>query len=52
MSMLAQVIEQTGNNEGEQNGAVLGITANYLMDLATFLNDSNLTISSNVSEII
>ena len=47
--MLAQVIEGSVRNESEQNGAVLGTTANYLTNLATFLNSTNETISSMVS---
>lgn len=49
VSMLAQVIEGSARNENEQDSAVLGTTANYLTDLATFLNNSNETISSMVN---
>jgi hypothetical protein len=46
---LAKVIEGSVGNENEQDSTVLDTTANYLMDLATFLFDSNETISSIVS---
>ena len=49
VSMLSQVIEESARNENEQNSTVLGTTANYLTDLATFLNNSNETISSMVN---
>ena len=49
VSMLAQVIEGSVRNENEQDSTVLGTTANYLMDLATFLNNSNETISIMVN---
>ena len=51
VSMLAQVIEGSARNENEQNSTVLEITASYLTDLATFLNNSNETINSIVSGI-
>jgi hypothetical protein len=46
---LAKVIEGSVGNEDEQDSTVLDATANYLMDLATFLKDPNETISSTVS---
>lgn len=51
VSVLAQVIEGSVRNENEQNSEVLDTTANYLTDIATFLNSSNETISSTVSII-
>ena len=51
VSMLAQIVKQTESDNGKQNSAVLGTTANYLMEVATFFNDSNVTINYNVSEI-
>ena len=50
VSMLAQVVDGSARNENEQNVAVLNTTANYLTDLATFLNNSNETISVMVSK--
>lgn len=47
--VLAQVVGGTVGNENEQDSTVLDTTANYLTDLATFLSDSNETISSIVS---
>ena len=47
--MLSQVIEQSENSEAEQNNQVLDTVANYFMELATFVNDSNVNISATVS---
>jgi hypothetical protein len=47
--ILAEVIEGSVGNENEQDSTVLDTTANYLTNLATFLNDDNETISSIVS---
>ena len=42
-------MEQTEGNEVEQNGAVLRTVADYLTDVATFVNNTNITIDSAVS---
>ena len=47
--LLAEIVDGTVGDENEQDSAVLDTTANYLTDLATFLNNSNETISSTVS---
>ena len=47
--LLAEIIDGTVGDENEQDSTVLDTTANYLTDLATFLNNSNETISSTVS---
>lgn len=49
---LAQAVKQTEANEVEQNGAVLNTVADYLTEVATFLNNSNITIDSTVSRSI
>ena len=49
---LAQAVKQTEANEVEQNDAVLNTVADYLMEVATFLNNSNITIDSTVSRSI
>ena len=48
MASLAQVVEQTEAQEVEQNDAVLSMVANYLTKVATFVNNSNLTINNTV----
>ena len=45
-------MEQTEGNEVEQNGAVLSTVADYLTDVATFVNDPNITINSTVSCVL
>ena len=52
MSMLSQAVSQTGNNEIEQNEAVLNTVANYFDELAMFVNASNVTVNATVSQII
>ena len=47
--MLSQVIEQSENSTVEQNSEVLGAVANYFMNVATFVSDSNVTINITVS---
>ena len=42
-------MEQTEGSEVEQNGAVLRTVADYLTDVATFVNNPNITINSTVS---
>ena len=42
-------MEQTEGNIVEQNGAVLRTVADYLIDVATFVNNSNVTINATVS---
>ena len=42
-------MEQTEGNEVEQNGAVLRTVTDYLTDVATFVNNSNVTINAMVS---
>ena len=42
-------MEQTEGNEVEQNGAVLRTVADYLTDVATFVNNPNVTINATVS---
>ena len=42
-------MEQTEENEVEQNGAVLRTVTDYLTDVATFVNNSNVTINAMVS---
>ena len=42
-------MEQTEGNVVEQNGAVLRTVADYLTDVATFVNNSNVTINATVS---
>ena len=49
VASLAQVVEQTEGNEVEQNGAVLRTVADYLTDVATFVNNTNVTINATVS---
>lgn len=49
VASLAQAVEQTEGNEVEQNGAVLRTVADYLTDVATFVNNTNITIDSAVS---
>ena len=49
VSMLALITEQTKNNTVEQNSEVLGTIADYFMELATFVNDSNVMINTTVS---
>ena len=49
VSMLSQVIEQSEDDETDQNGEVLGTVADYFMELAAFVNDSNVNISATVS---
>ena len=46
--MLSQVIQMSENSQVDQNTAVLGTTAEYISELATFLNDSMVNISDNV----
>ena len=46
---LTQIIQQTEQREDEQNNMVLGTVAKYLTNLAAYVNDSNITISSMVS---
>ena len=47
--MLAQIINQTESSEVEQSSVVLDTVANYLTELANFVNNSNVTINSSVS---
>ena len=47
--LLAEIVDGTVGDENEQDSAVLDTTANYLTNLATFLNNSNENISSTVS---
>ena len=47
--MLAQIINQTERSEDEQSSVVLDTVANYLTELASFVNNSNVTINSSVS---
>lgn len=49
MASLAQSVERTEGQEVEQNGAVLSTVADYLTDVATFVNNPNVTINSTVS---
>ena len=51
MASLAQVVEQTEAREVEQNGAVLSTVADYLTEVATFVNNTNATINSMVSHL-
>lgn len=48
VSSLSQVVKMTENTT-EQNSEVLGTVANYFNQLATFVNESNVTINTTVS---
>ena len=50
VAMLSQIIEFTENNTNEQTSEVLSTTASYFQELAIFVNESNVTINSTVSE--
>ena len=49
VTSLTQIIQQTEQREDEQNNMVLRTVAKYLTNLAAYVNDSNITISSTVS---
>ena len=49
MLNLSQVIKQSENSEAEQNSEVLGTVANYITELATFVNNSMVIIDKTVS---
>lgn len=44
----AQIIEQTENSQVEQNSEVLNTAAQYLDELATFVNETMITINDTV----
>ena len=48
-AMLSQTVAVTENNTNEQTGEVLGKVANYLDDLADFVNGPQVIIDRNVS---
>ena len=50
--MLSQVIEQSENSIVEQNSQVLSTVANYVTELAMFVNDSMVVINETVSQNI
>ena len=47
--MLANIIGGTENSTANQNAQVLTQVAQYFDSLATFVNDSNVTINETVS---
>lgn len=47
--MLAQVIEQSERSVVEQNSEVLDTVANYITELAKFVNNSMVIINNTVS---
>ena len=47
--MLADIIGGTENSTANQNSQVLKQVADYFSTLATFVNDSNVTINKTVS---
>ena len=49
VTSLTQIVQQTEGRQDEQNNMVLGTVANYLTDLAAYINNTNVTISSVVS---
>ena len=49
VASLAQAVELTQGNEVEQNSAVLQTVADYLTDVANFVNNTNVTINATVS---
>ena len=50
--MLSQVIEQSENSIVEQNSQVLSTVANYVTELAMFVNDSMVVINETVNQNI
>ena len=48
-ALLSQTVKVTENNTNEQTGQVLDKVANYLDDLADFVNESRVIINGNVS---
>ena len=49
-ALLSQTVKVTENNTNEQTGQVLDKVANYLDDLADFVNESQVIINGNVSQ--
>jgi class 3 adenylate cyclase len=47
--MLADIVGGTENSTANQNAQVLTQVAQYFGSLATFINDSNVTINETVS---
>ena len=47
--MLSQIIEQSENSIVEQNSQVLNTVANYITELAMFVNSSMVEINITVS---
>ena len=48
VSVASQVIQQTTMDTNQQTNAVLSTVAGYLMDLSTFVKDSEVMINASV----
>ena len=49
VSVASQALEQSVNDTNEQSSATLSTVADYLMDLSTFVTESNVIINETVS---